>query len=85
MKLKDYLHATGLGQVDFSRKVGISHRTLMHILAGHDIKLSIAAKIETKTLGAVTCIELSQTGYDQPDTKKDKHHQQNEGCLNGPI
>jgi DNA-binding transcriptional regulator YdaS (Cro superfamily) len=58
MQLKTYLEKLGETQLNFCKRAGISHRTLLNILNRKDIMLSIAIKIEKGTGGIVTCREL---------------------------
>jgi plasmid maintenance system antidote protein VapI len=64
MKLSEFLEETGCPVTKFARRVGVSAGTIKNVLLGkHDIRLSVAIKIEEGTLGkdkkpAVTYREL---------------------------
>ena len=59
MNLKDYLYKNEIKQCDFAERLKISRNLLWSILKGnHDMKLSLALKIEKETNGLVKCKDL---------------------------
>jgi len=61
MLLSQYLLETGMSQAEFARRAGISGPTVASVIAGKDVKLSVAALIELATKGKVTCMECIST------------------------
>jgi hypothetical protein len=58
MKLKDFLFHAKKTRKKFMKESGLNRRTLCNVLAGKDMTLSVAIKIEDATQGIVTCREL---------------------------
>jgi plasmid maintenance system antidote protein VapI len=59
MKLKQYLETTGIPFAAFAKRLAISVSTLKNIVEErHDLRLSIALRIEALTFHQVTCKEL---------------------------
>jgi predicted transcriptional regulator len=74
MKLSQYLKHYKTPITDFAKDVGVSPKTIYHILEGSDIRLSIAIKIERHTMEQVTCQDL-YSEYEEhigKNKKKDK-------------
>lgn len=86
MHLKKWLNNNGLTYQQFADKIGIHRQTIVNLMAGKDIRLSVAAKIQDATLGVVTCRELLlHDSDDEPDTKKQKQQQQDQGSLDASF
>jgi len=74
MKLEKFIQETGIPILELARRLDVNARTIYNILDNHDMRLSIALKIEKFTKGAVTCHDL----YDEslhvkkPKEKKKK-------------
>jgi len=86
MHLKKWLDNNGLTYQEFANRIGIHRQTIVNLMGGKDIRLSVAAKIEDATLGVVKCRELYlETSDDEPQTKKEKQQQHDQACLNTPI
>lgn len=86
MLLKKWLDNNGLTYQQFADKIGIHRQTIVNLMGGRDIRLSVAAKIQDATLGVVTCRELlSQAHDDKAYTKKEKQQQQNQAPLQTPV
>ncbi len=59
MYLAEYLQETGMSQAEFARRAGISGPTIASVLAGKDVKLSVAVLIEIASKGKVKCKECA--------------------------
>ncbi len=86
MKLREFLENNKIKGEVFAKHVGITHRTLMYALAGKDVKLATAMKIEKATCGAVTCYDMYLEELDDhTQNKSKKQQQQNDASSNAPI
>lgn len=86
MKLREFIETTKLKGEVFAAHVGITHRTLMNALAGKEVKLTTAMKIEKATCGAVTCHDMYLDQCDdKPDNKSKKQQQQSNTSSNAPV
>lgn len=63
MFLKEYLEEHGTPLRVLARRANISHATIINILAGKDIRLSVALQIEDATKGQVKCRDLAPAAY----------------------
>ena len=76
MHLKKWLDNNGLTYQEFANRIGIHRQTIVNLMGGKDIRLSVAAKIEDATLGVVKCRDLYSEDCDhQPNQKKHKQQQ----------
>lgn len=84
MKLSEFLEETGCPVTKFARRVGVSVGTIKNILLEkHDIRLSVAIRIEEATMGKdrqpmVTYRELISDelfGKEKKKKKERKKHQ----------
>ena len=57
----------------------------MNVLLGHDIKLSIALKIQERTFGKVTFSELLKTNDDHSNANKDENTEKSQTPLDTGI
>lgn len=86
MHLKKWLDNNGLTYQEFANRIGIHRQTIVNLMGGKDIRLSVAAKIEDATLGVVKCRELYlETSDDETYAKKEKQQQNNKTTLNTAI
>jgi hypothetical protein len=86
MRLREFIETTKLKGEVFAAHVGITHRTLMNALAGKEVKLTTAMKIEKATCGAVTCHDMFLDQVDnQPDDECKKQQQQNSDPGHAPV
>ncbi len=86
MHLKKWLDNNGLTYQEFANRIGIHRQTIVNLMGGKDIRLSVAAKIEDATLGVVKCRDLYSEDCDhQPNQKKHKQQQNDQARLNTPI
>ena len=58
MRLKDYIERNNLQVTKFAKCVGASHATIINVVNGGEPRLSLALRIEEKTIGLVTCEDL---------------------------
>jgi transcriptional regulator with XRE-family HTH domain len=71
--LREFLKKNDITQEEFASHLGISTRTVVNVLLGHDIKLSIALKIKERTFGKVNFDELLKTHHHQPNADENKN------------
>ena len=65
MYLAEYLQETGMSQAEFARRAAISGPTVASVLAGKDVKLSVAVLIEMASKGQVKCKDCANMDYIQ--------------------
>lgn len=86
MRLREFMQATNLKGEVFAKHVGITHRSLMYALAGKEVTLSTAMKIEKATCGAVTCQDIYLDHLDKHrDNESKKQQQQNDRPSDAPV
>jgi plasmid maintenance system antidote protein VapI len=86
MHLKKWLVNNGLTYQEFAEKIGIHRQTIVNLMAGKDVMLSVACKIEDATLGVVKCRELHlDDAKDEEKQKRKKQQQQDDTTANTPI
>jgi plasmid maintenance system antidote protein VapI len=86
MHLKKWLDINGLTYQEFADRIGTHRQTIVNLMAGKDIRLSMAARIEDATLGVVKCRELWLHETDaKSNTKENENQDQDKGALNQPV
>ena len=93
MHLKKWLSQNELTYQQFADKIGIHRQTIVNLMAGRDVMLSVACKIEDATLGVVKCRDLCGYYYnhkldqsdDKPNNESHKQQQQNDAGTNAPV
>lgn len=86
MHLKKWLVNNGLTYQEFAEKIGIHRQTIVNLMAGKDVMLSVACKIEDATLGVVKCRELHLDEVDHKEkNRRNKQQQQDHAGTDAPI